>query len=159
MAVTGAIAAVGSALASGISAHQQASAQKKAARAQRRSAEMENARRARRAIAERRMREAELLQAGASEGIRSSSAIQGAVGSLRTQTAANIGHANTQLAGDMIANRALVRGARRAATFDSIASGMNAIGQVGFAFAGRPDPNQTLTKPVPKINPTLTLRP
>ena len=130
MAVTSAVIAVGSAFATHKGVQAQRKAQKREANVQRRMAEIENVKRARRAIAQRRIQEAELIQAGVSEGIRNSSGISGAVGSLRTQTASNIGAANTQLAGSIAANRALLRGARQAGNWGTVASAFNAAGGV-----------------------------
>ncbi len=96
-------------------------AQEKAAKIQQRQAALENERRARRAIAERRMVQAELIQNTATMDARGSSAMSGAVGSLSTQTAANIGAARTNLAGDVGINRALISGARTAARWNTVA--------------------------------------
>ena len=105
-------------------------AQEKAAKIQTRQASLENARRARRAVAERRMLQAEFIQNTASMDARSSSSMSGAVGSLSTQTAANIGAASTNLAGDIGINRALISGARSAAQWNTIAGAADAFGSI-----------------------------
>lgn len=125
MAVTGSVIAAATVVGT-VAEHRatkaQLKAQKREARINRRTASIENVRRARRAVAQRRIQEAEILQAGATEGVRASSGIAGAVGSLRTQTAANIGAANTQLAGSIAANNALIRGSRAASRYGTVAS-------------------------------------
>lgn len=105
-------------------------AQEKARKFDNRKAQIENARRARRAVAERRMMQAELIQNTETMGARNSSSTLGQVGSLQTQTAANIGAANTQLAGDWGINHALTMGARTAAKWDTVAGGFNAASTV-----------------------------
>lgn len=130
--VVSGLATAGSAISSYRAASAQNDAQKKEARAQRRTAELENVRQARRAVAAQRLQAAEIEQAAASEGVRSSSGVAGAVGSLQTQTASNIGAANTRLAGQVAANRALVTGARRARRFNTagdVFAGIGAISQ------------------------------
>jgi len=116
----------------GVQAQNQA--QERAAKIQNRQASLENQRRARRAVAQRRIMQADMIQSTETMGARSSSALQGAVGSLQTQTAANIGAANTQLAGDIGMNRALIHGARNAAQWDTIGGVFNVASQ-GFGMA------------------------
>lgn len=122
-----------------VATQSQVKAQKKEARIQRAISQIEANRRARRAVAERRIQQAELLaQANASnQGV--NSAVSGAVGSLSTQTAANIGAANTRLAAETFQNNVLLRGARRASLFGTIASGAGALSSVaGTAAQLRP---------------------
>lgn len=121
---------------------EQNQAQKDAAKIQQRQAALENARRARRAVAERRLLQAEIVQNSASQNVRGSSSVAGATGSLSTQTAANIGGATTYMAGDMGINRRLVAGASRAARWDTIAGFANATS----AIASTPQFGQGLQK-------------
>jgi hypothetical protein len=105
-------------------------AQEKARKMQNAGARIEAMHRARRAVAERRMMQAELQQMGETQGARSSSAITGAAGSLSTQTAANIGFMNTQVATDWGINTALTRGARSAARWDTVSGAFNVANSV-----------------------------
>ena len=134
-----ATAAVAS-IAGGVASHKQAQAtnkaQEKQGRIERRIAAIENARRARRAVAEQRVQRASLeAQAANSDtGMESSSAVRGAVGSLATQTASNIGASNTRLAASFAAQRAGERGAERAATFGTYANMFNSISDIAGTF-------------------------
>lgn len=105
-------------------------AQEQASKIQQRQAALENSRRARRAVAERRMMQAELIQNSATQDARTSSSMSGATGSLSTQTAANIGAANTWLAGDVGMNKALISGARTAARWNTVAGVASAAGSI-----------------------------
>lgn len=109
---------------------EQNEAQRDAAKIQQRQAALENARRARRAVAEQRLLRAELIQNAATMDARTSSSTAGATGSLATQTAANIGAASTQLAGDVGINTALIRGARESAKWNTIAGGANLVSSI-----------------------------
>lgn len=153
-----AAAAVGSTVASIRATNAQVAAQKKEARIQQRVSQIESVRRARRAVAQRRIQEAELLQAGATEGARTSSSISGAVGSLRTQTGANIGAANTRLAGDIAANRALITGANKARVFGNQAdlfSGIGGIAQASGSLISQRQQRQQLQNLVENANRPL----
>ncbi len=129
--VVGAVAAVGGTAASIASTNAQRKAQKKEGKIQRRVAEIENVRQARRAVAQRRVQQANLIaQSQVSNQTGSNSAVQGAVGSLSTQTAANIGASNTRLAGDLARFHVLSQGARTAGRFNNIAAGFGGLGNL-----------------------------
>jgi len=148
--------AAGAAVAGGVAQHQQAQAinraQKKQGRIERRIAAIENARRARRAIAERRVQQADIQAQAANSGtnMESSSAIRGAVGSLTTQTAANIGAARTRAAASFASQRAGERGAQQAATFGTYANMFNSLGNIATTFGTYKAGTQT----APIIDPT-----
>lgn len=110
--------------------YEQNEAQKDAARMQQASARIENMHKARRAVAARRLQQAEMIQATETMGARTSSAMTGAVGSLSSQTASEIGRANTKLASDIGVNNILIRGAERSAKFNTWAGVFNAAGSV-----------------------------
>jgi Flp pilus assembly protein TadB len=130
---------------------------KKANRLERTTAEIENQRNARRAIAARRLQQAELIQAAQSSNVGANSSVSGAVGSLTTQTASNIGFANTQLAGQVATSNVLLRGQSKALKHNTRAAGLSLFGQ-GIGMAGS---SGLFTKPAgtaaPKINPQLTI--
>ena len=117
--------AVAGVVAGGLSQRAQVKAAEKKERPNRRTAQIENVTKARRAIAARRAQEAFLIQAGETQGGGTNSAIAGAVGSLRTQTAANIGLSKTSFAGANLANQQQLKGARRAGNWDTAASAFN----------------------------------
>jgi hypothetical protein len=73
-----------------------------------------------------------MIQSTESMGVGSSSSLAGSTGALATQTAANIGAANTQLAGDFGINRALSEGAKTAGQWNTYSS----IASIGSQFAG-----------------------
>lgn len=133
MGVSAAIAAgaavVGS-LATAKAQSEQNKAQEKAAKIQERQAALETQRRARRAVAERRILQGEMQQAAFAQNQGGNSSLSGAVGSLQTQTAANIGAARTNLAGEIGMNRALIAGARSAARWDTVAGVASAVGSI-----------------------------
>lgn len=129
------VAAVAGTGATVVAQKKQNEAQEKAAKLQQAGARIENMHRARRAIAERRMMQAELEQSVASQGARTSSSLQGATGSLSTQTAANIGFNNTTLATDIGVNNALVSGAREAARWNTFA-GVADAASTGMGWYG-----------------------
>jgi hypothetical protein len=122
MGITAAVFAVAGTAMQYKAAQAQNKAQDRAAKMERRAAEIENVRRARRGVAERRIQQAEILQGAAATGMRGSSAVSGAVGSLTTQTASSIGAANTQLAANIGANRALIKGAKTAGMYNTLGS-------------------------------------
>jgi hypothetical protein len=134
-AITAAVAAVGSGVAQMQATSEQNKAQKKAARMEQRRASLDAQRQARRAIAQSRLINAEMTQATETMGARTSSSLAGAVGGTNTQTAANIGHMNTQLAAELGINKILTRGASRAAKWNTIAGGFDAIGSISMAGA------------------------
>jgi len=111
MGWTAAITSIASAAVGAEGARRANQEQKKAASTDRARAGIEQRRNVRRQIAERRRAEAELIAAGQSQGIRQSSGIEGAVGSLRSDSASSIGFSNTAFA----ANQAISRRQQRAA--------------------------------------------
>ena len=126
-------------------------AQKEQGQIERRMAEIENARQARRAIAARRTQQAEIQaqSANTGTGLESSSAVRGAVGSLTTQTAANIGAASTRAAGSWAYQRAGERGAQRSMKASNIASTFGAVSDIAGAYA-----TFGATKPAKSNEPT-----
>lgn len=134
-AIVGAVGAVAGAGASVAAASAQNKAQKKAASFERARAGVNRQREIRRAIAARRLQEAEFIQAGETQGGGTNSAIAGAVGSLRTQTAANIGLTNTNFATSIAQSKALQRGATRSTRFQNIGSAFDAAGSLGFSLS------------------------
>jgi len=139
LAVT-ALAGIGSAVMQQKAQKEERKAAKEQGRIERRIAEINNARAARRAIAARRQQSAEIQAASANSGtgLESSSAVRGAVGSLVTQTASNIGAANTNTAASFAYQRAGERGADRAARASRYASTFGTIadlGELGMAYS------------------------
>jgi ABC-type sugar transport system ATPase subunit len=129
-AAVAATAAVVSSVATMQAQKAQNQAQEKAAKIQQRQAALETQRRARRAVAERRILQAEMQQSAFAQNQGGNSALSGAVGSLQTQTAANIGAARTNLAGEIGMNRALISGARSAARWNTVAGVASAVSSV-----------------------------
>lgn len=157
-----AIAAIASSVASGAATYvgqQKADDKtKKAQRFERRKAELENAKNARRAIAQRRIQQADILASNEATGTRSNSAVSGAVGSLTTQTAANTGFANTGLAGSIGVNSSLRAANRQTAIFGNIAQGFDVASQAFTLGAlGNFNKPKPLGGPPPTINPTVTI--
>lgn len=138
-AIISAIAAVGSGVAANRSASAQNKAQKRAGALERAQAQVEHNRNVRRAIAARRLQQAQLIQAGQTEGLSFSSSISGAVGSLTTQTASNIGTASSILGAQLGQSRALQRGASRAARFGTISNTLGSIGQASGTISSSPE--------------------
>lgn len=118
-------------------------ANKRANRIQQRTAELENQRNARRAIAQRRIQQAELISSAQSTNVGSNSSVTGAVGSLQTQTAANIGFANTQLAGQVATSNVLLRGTAQANRQRAIGAASGMIGSFALMGTGRMNPSGT----------------
>jgi len=130
--IVSAVASVGA----GVMQHEQAQAanraQAKQARIERRIAAIENARQARRAVAARRVQQAD-IQAGAvnsGTGVENSSAVRGAVGSLTTQTAVNIGAATTRAAASFAQQKAAIMGARQSARYGTLANIFTGISDI-----------------------------
>ena len=115
-------AAAVSTISSAIATEAQVEAAEKENKVNRRVANIERVQRQKRAIAERRQIEAEIIQGGETSGTRTNSAISGAVGSLRSDTASSIGLSNTQFAGDTLSNQYYLQGVRKAGTFGTIAN-------------------------------------
>lgn len=112
-------------------------AQEKADSVAKAQAELENKRSIRQAIAQGRVQRAQLISSGQSQtgSFGGSSAVTGALGSARTQLAANIGFANQTLGAQSGINTNLGRAGRNlsnAATFGQIAA---LPSQFGFRFA------------------------
>jgi len=116
----------------------QLKAQEKEGDIQRRVADIESQRRARRAVAARRIQQGEIIAQERSFGqTTTNSAVQGAVGSLTTQAAANIGAANTRLAAQSARFSVLQRGAQRAGKFNNIAAGLGVLGSAAGSAGGQ----------------------
>ena len=95
-------------------AHAQEKAQKKANAIQRRTAQMQHEQRIRRAEAEKRKQQADLMQQAEALGTSTNSSLTTSVGSLDTQVAVDTGAASTLLAGDYATQQTLFKGQRRA---------------------------------------------
>ena len=95
-------------------AHAQEKAQKKANAIQRRTAQMQHEQRIRRAEAEKRKQQADLVQQAEALGTSANSSLTTSVGSLDTQVAVDTGAASTLLAGDYATQQTLFKGQRRA---------------------------------------------
>ena len=149
LAAIAAVTAVASTGASVVASQKQQKAEKKARSTERQTAAIENARRVRRAIAERRIRQAEIISAAENQGvgIQSSSPI-GAVGALGSDTASQIGGLNTLVAGNQLTSDFRFQGAKQFAKYQGISNILGTASQLSFAgsqFARagsqpRPDP-------------------
>lgn len=135
--------AVGGAVMQNRATREQNRADRRARQIERRQAALENARQRRLAIAQRRIQMAEQEQSAENQGIMSSSALSGARGALLSDTASNIGFANTQIASNTLRADTIGRGYSRAASLNTFANGLNSIGQaaqsVGTFAARFPD--------------------
>lgn len=142
MAATTAIVAGASAFAGGVTnalaIREQNKAQRKAGSLERAAAEIDRQQQTRRAIALRRQQEAQILASQESTGTSTNSGVSGSVGSLRTQTAVNIGANNTQFASQIAQSRTLQQGATRAAGLGQVSSAFGGIQQGAQAIAGSP---------------------
>ncbi len=143
-AVVVAVAAVGSAVSQRQSAKTLQETEEKARDIEIRGAEIDRARRARRAIAAARIQRGEIIAASQTQNQGANSAVAGAVGSLQTQTAANIGAGNTQLATSIAASGRRLTGANTARRQSDVAGGFQAIGAIASTFiaggGGNPKP-------------------
>ena len=142
MAVTTAVIASVSAVSSGVAGALSASAankaQRKAGKLERAQAQINQNREIRRAIAAKRLQQAELLQGAEALGTRTNSAVSGAVGSLSTQTAANIGFSNTQFGTQRAQSTILQSGATRAARFGGVSSLFGGISSASSTLSRSP---------------------
>ena len=149
MAVTGSViaaATIGSAIFQGKAIKAQNKAQAKSARIERRLAEIENARRARRAIAQSRIQQADITAASELAGIGGSSAAVGAAGSVASKTAGAVGGAADITAGRFAQSVALQKGARDSAKFQQVASLFQATSSLASAFGSFKLADKTGTK-------------
>lgn len=133
----GAAAAVGGTAASVQQSRRSERAAEKSDEIGRAQAEIANQRQIRQNLIRSRAQQAQLISAGQAQtgSFGGTSSVQGALGSARTQQAANTGFANTSIAANAAQNRQLgnVRDAQgRAATFGSVAA---LPGQFGFDLA------------------------
>lgn len=135
-AVIATVAGVGGAAASNKAAKEQNKANEKARGAEQRTNALENARRTRQAIAERRIREAETVQLGFNTGISQSSNIEGARGALVSDTAGNIGAFNTRIAGSQVQSEKILRGAQDFAKYQGYANTLGAVSSAAGALGG-----------------------
>lgn len=101
--------------------------QEKAAEFDRAGARIEAQRQNRKAIADRRVRQAELIAQSQAQNTGGNSAVSGAVGSLSSDTASEIGSANTALAVQLGQSRLLQRGTSEGVRLQNIAGGFDAI--------------------------------
>ncbi len=157
LAIVAAVSAVGGAIASSRAASALQEGEEKARDIEIRTAELDRARRARRAIAASRVQRGEIVAASQSQNTGANSAVAGAIGSLQTQTAANVGALNTQLAGSIAASGARARGSQDATRLSNIAGGFSAVGSIasiGFSAVGL-EPPKPLGGPPPPIFPRV----
>ncbi len=160
LAIIAAVAAVGGAVASSRAASATQDAEEKARDIDIRTAELDRARRARRAIEASRIQRGDIEAASQAQNTGANSAVAGAIGSLQTQTASNVGALNTQLAGSIAASGRRAKGSKEATRLSNIAGGFSAIGSISIAalsVTGFSDP-KPLSKPAPKINPTVIVK-
>lgn len=153
-AIISAVSAVGGAAVS----HQQSRSAQKTARRQtrieQRTSEIETQRRTRRAIAARRQQEAMLMAGAEASGVGAGSGVAGAVGSLRTQTAANIGHARTMQGAQVAQQLVARRGMRQQHRLQTIGGHFQASGAVAGAI-GSYRPSRPVQDPLKPIGPTF----
>ena len=121
-------------------------AQRDAASIERARAQIQNNREARRAIAARRIQESEIIAASQTQGTRTSSGVSGAVGSLRSDTASNIGAANTDLAASTAQSRILQSGATKATNLGAVAQTFQSASSLSRTVAQSPDLQNKIKK-------------
>lgn len=139
------VAGVGSAAAGYRATQEQNKAERRARDIDRRQAALENARQRRLAIAQRRIQEAEIGQLAESQGVAGSSSVAGARGALLSDTASNIGFANTQIASNTLRADTLGRGYGRAAQLQSFGNTLGGIGNASAGFGSFAAQNPNLT--------------
>lgn len=123
-------------------------AEKERAKVQRATQELQRRKETRRTIAQARLQRAELIQGGVETGSRTNSAVSGAVSSLNSTTAGNIGYANTVFAGNQLQNDIMSSASRKIAglqTFGSAAAGAANMFSVGGQAAAMNRQNQAVT--------------
>jgi len=104
----------------------------------RRVSQLQRQRRTRQAIAARNREQARLTSSAETGGLGASSGLQGAVGSLRTQTAANIGFSNTITAASGLRADIGLKGFNRSSKLLGRANTAQGVGEIGesvFGFA------------------------
>jgi len=139
------VAGVGSAAASYRATQEQNKAERRSRDIDRRQAALENARQRRLAIAQRRIQEAEIGQLAENQGVAGSSSVAGARGALLSDTASNIGFANTQVASNQLRADTLGAGYARSARLQSFGNTLGGIAntaQGAGTFAAQ-NPNLT----------------
>lgn len=124
------VASLGAGVAQQRAINEQNKAERRSRQLEQRQAALENARRRRQALAQQRIRAAEITQAGENQGIAGSSTVAGARGALVTQTASNIGFSQTQEAFNRNRAATLESGYQSAARFASFG---NALGSISTA--------------------------
>lgn len=105
-----------------VAAQKARKAEEKRFEIEQRTAEVDRARRVRRAIADARIQRAEIEASAAAQTQGTNTAVSGALGSLQTDTAGNIGAFNTQFAGQTFAAETVSRSNRAVANLQSFAS-------------------------------------
>ena len=134
LAVIAAVTAVASTGASVYASNKQQEAEKKARNTERRTAAIENSRRVRAAIAQRRIQQARIVSAGENQGIGiESSPVSGAQSSLVGDTASNIGGFNNLIAGNQRTADFRFQGARNFAKWRGVSSAFSTVSQLSFA--------------------------
>lgn len=135
-AIASGVAATGSAVQSNRAAEAQNDQINRAASIERAQARIDNNRRARLAIKATRIQTGQIEATTQNENTGSNSAVTGAIGSLRTQTASNIGAANTQLSAQLGISAALQQGrsdfvkhSGRASTLAGLATTFDTLSQ------------------------------
>ena len=128
LAVVGVVAAVGSV----VLQRKASKEQRKQNRIQNRIAKITPRRNIRRSVAERRVRAAEIQSLGFQLGVAGSTAVEGAVAGVTSDTAGAISQAGVQLTGQ----QAISNLSNRISSLQSSASTLQAIGGIVAPFAG-----------------------
>jgi len=136
LAAVTAISAIGGGVATAVASKKRNKAESRARKIEQAAASLENQRRIRRAIAQRRIQEAEIQSLGVDQGVQGSSSIAGARSSLVTQTGANIGAARTQFGAEQGRANVLASGYRKGAKYDSFGSILGSVGQASQGLGG-----------------------
>lgn len=145
LAAVTAVATIGGTVASVVATEKRNKAESRARKIEQAAASLENQRRIRRAIAARRVREAEIQSLGVAQGVQDSSSLSGARSSLVTQTGANIGANQAQFGAAQGRADVLASGYRRGAKFDSFANILGSVGQASQGFGNFVERNPDAT--------------
>lgn len=159
-----AVTAVTSAVFQNKAAKARNKAERRARRVEERVAAIQGVRRKRLAIARGRVERARLTAQAEAGGLGRASSFLGAIGSIQTQTASNIGFAATQEAANILRSRILEKGFAKGARlgafaniFGAVASSSQAVGGAiaGGAFGGIKEKGTTGTTGSPKTASTF----
>ena len=137
-AVVAVVGTVGSSIAQNKAAKARNKAERRARRVEERVAAVQGVRRKRLAIARGRVERGRLTAQAEAGGLGRASSFLGAIGSIRTQTASNIGFAATQEAANILRSRILEKGFAKGAKLGALANTFGAIAtsaQVVGSFA------------------------